>query len=57
MIGREIHLIDYYENSGEELGHLYINAPQGKGYNTRHLLPHDAKQRELQTGKTRVEFF
>ena len=57
MIGREIHFIDYYENSGEELGH-YISMLHNKGYNyTTIYLPHDAKQRELQTGKTRVEFF
>lgn len=57
MIGREIHFIDYYENSGEELGH-YISMLHSKGYNyTTIYLPHDAKQRELQTGKTRVEFF
>lgn len=56
-IGREIHMIDYYENSGEELGH-YIAMLRNKGYNyTTIYLPHDAKQRELQTGKTRVEFF
>lgn len=57
MIGREIHMIDYYENSGQELGH-YISMLHNKGYNyTTIYLPHDAKQRELQTGKTRVEFF
>ena len=57
LIGREIHMIDYYENSGEELGH-YISMLHNKGYNyTTIYLPHDAKQRELQTGKTRVEFF
>lgn len=57
VIGREIHMIDYYENSGEELGH-YISMLHNKGYNyTTIYLPHDAKQRELQTGKTRVEFF
>ena len=57
MIGREIHMIDYYENSGQELGH-YISMLHNKGYNyTTIYLPHDAKQRELQTGKTRVQFF
>lgn len=57
IIGREIHMIDYYENSGEELGH-YLSMLHSKGYNyTTIYLPHDAKQRELQTGKTRVEFF
>lgn len=57
VIGREIHMIDYYENSGEELGH-YISVLHNRGYNyTTIYLPHDAKQRELQTGKSRVDFF
>ena len=57
MVGQEIHFIDHYESSGEELGH-YISIIKNKPYNyTTHFLPHDAKQRELQTGLTRVEFF
>lgn len=57
LIGQEIHFIDHYESSGEELGH-YISVIKNKPYNyTTHYLPHDAKQRELQTGLTRVEFF
>lgn len=57
MVGQEIHFIDHYESSGEELGH-YISVIKNKPYNyTTHYLPHDAKQRELQTGMTRVEFF
>ena len=57
IIGREIHFIDHYEGSGEELGH-YISVLRNKPYNYATIyLPHDAKQRELQTGKTRVEFF
>lgn len=57
MVGQEIHFIDHYESSGEELGH-YISIIKNKPYNyTTHFLPHDAKQRELQTGMTRVEFF
>ena len=57
IIGQEIHFIDHYESSGEELGH-YISIIKNKPYNyTTHYLPHDAKQRELQTGLTRVEFF
>ena len=57
LIGQEIHFIDHYESSGEELGH-YISIIKNKPYNyTTHYLPHDAKQRELQTGMTRVEFF
>ena len=57
LVGQEIHFIDHYESSGEELGH-YISIIKNKPYNyTTHYLPHDAKQRELQTGLTRVEFF
>lgn len=57
LVGQEIHFIDHYESSGEELGH-YISVIKNKPYNyTTHYLPHDAKQRELQTGLTRVEFF
>ena len=55
--GGEIHFIDHYESSGEDLGH-YISVIQNKPYNyNRHFLPHDAKARELQTGTTRVDFF
>jgi hypothetical protein len=54
--GREIRLIDYIENNGEALSwyakalrerHTYTYAPL--------ILPHDAKARELGTGKSRVE--
>lgn len=55
--GGEIHFIDHYESSGEDLGH-YISIIQNKPYNyNKHFLPHDAKARELQSGTTRVEFF
>lgn len=57
IIGREIHFIDHYESSGEDLAH-YISVLKNKPYNyARIFLPHDARQRELQTGMTRVEFF
>ena len=57
LVGKEIHFIDHYESSGEDLGH-YIAVLRNKPYNyATHYLPHDAKQRELQTGMTRVEFF
>ena len=55
--GGEIHFIDHYESSGEDLGH-YISVLQNKPYQyNKHFLPHDAKARELQTGITRVDFF
>lgn len=57
VVGREIHFIDHYEGSNEDLGH-YISYIQNKPYQyTTHFLPHDSKARELQTGMTRVEFF
>jgi phage terminase large subunit len=56
-IGNEIHFIDYYESCGEDLAH-YINVLANKPWDYRQIfLPHDAKARELQTGKTREEFF
>ena len=57
MVGQEIHFIDYYESSGEDLAH-YINVLANKPWEYRQIfLPHDARARELQTGKTREEFF
>lgn len=51
----DVRLIDYYESSGEGLGH-YVNVLNGRGYvYDRHYLPHDAEVRELGTGKSRVE--
>ena len=56
-VNREIRFIDYYESSGEDLGH-YISLLKSKPYNyATHFLPHDANHRELQTNKTRVDFF
>jgi phage terminase large subunit len=55
VVGREIHLIDYYESSGVELAH-YAHVVRDKKYvYGGHLVPHDAKARELGTGKTRLE--
>ncbi|MBO7720087.1 PBSX family phage terminase large subunit [Candidatus Saccharibacteria bacterium] len=55
--GGEIHFIDHYESSGEDLGH-YISIIQNKPYQyNKHFLPHDANARELQTNMTRVDFF
>jgi phage terminase large subunit len=55
VIGREIHLIDYYEASGVDLGH-YVRELQGKPYlYAGHIVPHDAQAKELGTGKSRLE--
>jgi hypothetical protein len=55
IVGREVHLIDYYEASGADLAH-YVKVLDGKRYSyAGHILPHDAQARELGTGKTRQE--
>lgn len=57
IVGREIRIIDYIEESGKGLEH-YVRAIQSKGYlldNNGHALPHDGAARELGTGKTRQE--
>ena len=55
LAGREIRLIDYYENSGVGLDH-YARELQRRGYvYGEHILPHDARVQELGSGKTRVE--
>ena len=57
LIGREIHVIDHYEASGEPLSH-YTNELKRKPYDyITHYLPHDAGARELQSGMSRVDYF
>lgn len=55
QIGREIHIIDYYEQSGADLGH-YVKMLGEKPYiYAGHIVPHDAQAKELGTGKSRLE--
>lgn len=55
VAGKEIHLIDFYENSGHGLDH-YVKILNDKRYNYgEHVLPHDAGAREIGTGRTREE--
>jgi hypothetical protein len=52
LIGKEIHCIDYYENSDESLAH-YIKWLKNKPYIfEKHYLPHDAAAREKGSGKS-----
>lgn len=57
--GGWIHLIDYYENSGEGLAHYadYLHKWREKNrvIYGRHVGPHDLGVRELGTGETRLE--
>ena len=53
--GSAIHLIDYFEDSGESLEYYaHILDERGYVYDT-HYLPHDANVREIGTGKSRLE--
>lgn len=55
LVGKEIHCIDYYENSDEPLTH-YVNWLKNKPYIfEKHFMPHDAASRSLQTGKSLVD--
>ena len=55
-VGREIHAIDYYEDSGKGLAH-YARVLTDKGYHYgSHYAPHDIRVRELAgEGKSRLE--
>jgi phage terminase large subunit len=55
VLGSEIRVVDFYENSGQGLSH-YCDwlAKQPYRYGDDYV-PHDAKVRELGTGRTRVE--
>jgi len=56
VLGREIRLIDYYENSGVGLDH-YAKVLKDKDYvYGSHMLPHDVQVHELSTGKSRFAF-
>ena len=53
--GQEIHLLEYYENSGEALTH-YLQHIKSKPYlYGKHLVPHDAIVHEYSNGLSRVE--
>ena len=56
QVGSEIHLIDYYQASDENIAH-YAKVVKEKPYvYETHLLPHDAAARERGSGKTVEEF-
>jgi phage terminase large subunit len=58
-VGNEVHIIDYYENCGEGLPHYAKvletkRIEEGLIYGEHHA-PHDIRQRELNTGISRLE--
>lgn len=55
VAGNEVRVIDHYENHGQGLAH-YASVLAAKGYRYGDdWVPHDAKVKELGTGRTRVE--
>jgi phage terminase large subunit len=54
MVANEIRCVDYYEGHGHGLRH-YADWLNERGYHGTDWVPHDAKVRELGTGRTRVE--
>jgi phage terminase large subunit len=55
VVGREIRIIDYYQASGVDLGH-YVREINARPYvYAGHIVPHDARAKELGTGKSRLE--
>lgn len=55
VVAGEIRVIDFYEASGESIEH-YAKVLQSKPYKYEaDFVPHDARVRELGTGRTRIE--
>ena len=55
IVGQEVHMIDYYEGSNQEFA-KYVKIVKDKPYVFgNHFAPHDIKQRELMSGKTRLD--
>lgn len=55
VVGTEIRIVDYYEHHGVGLDH-YAGVLRERGYRYgTDYVPHDAKVRELGTGRTRIE--
>jgi len=56
LIGNEIHLLKFFQDTGHKLA-VYADWMMKLPYTIQTLyLPHDAEQRELQTGLTRTQF-
>jgi hypothetical protein len=55
VVGQEIHIIDFLENSGQPLA-WYAGELKKKPYAYgEHILPHDAEAKELQTNRSRTD--
>jgi hypothetical protein len=57
IVGKEYHFINYINETGKDLP-WFMDWVKELPYKVNlNILPHDAKARELQTGKTRQQFF
>ena len=57
VCGKEVHLLDFYQNTGAGLDH-YVQWLRDLKYSRSfgaHLMPHDTKVRELGTGVSRLQ--
>jgi hypothetical protein len=55
-VGNSLRVLRYFEDCGKGLDH-YTKYLQSTGYEfNEHVLPHDANNHELSTGRTRVDF-
>lgn len=59
IVGREKHIIDYYENTGKPITHYVAALTELRTANSynygKFFMPHDANQREMQSGITLSE--
>lgn len=56
VVGKEIHMLDYYENSGEAFPH-YAKWLNSRGYPIEKIfLPHDAANKNPATGKCYADY-
>ena len=54
-VGNEIRVVDHYENHGQAIPH-YVAEIEARGYKQGiDYVPHDARVRSLETGRTRIE--
>lgn len=56
IINKQIYIIDFYENTGHDIGH-YIEIINSKNYKyAGHFMPHDAKKRNNTVGVNILDF-
>lgn len=54
-INRQVIMVDYYENTGLGFPHYAKVVKERKYTYGKHFAPHDIRNRELMTGKTRID--